>query len=120
MIRYWHEGVPLLAPTSYVTATESERALHCNGMGPKGMGFLVPDTMYLQNMEEAGKIHDWMYTFPEGKTQEVCDKTFLSNMYTMIEYSDSWGWVKWLKKRRAYKYYYSVKLAGSNHFSEQT
>lgn len=111
-------GARLLMPTSYATATQMERDEHCNGMGPKGLGFLVPDSIYFMNMEEPGNIHDWMYTFPEGRTKEVCDEVFLANMYAVIDAKhNQWGWVKWLRKRRARKYYHAVRLGGNEHFA---
>ena len=88
-------------------------------MGPKGRGFLVPDSMYFLNMTLAGDIHDWMYTFPEGQSKEVCDEFFLSNMYALIDAHGGWGWVKWLRKRRAIKYYHAVKMGGDSHFNSK-
>ena len=119
MVEYWDSKTQckLWAPTSYITASPEEISQHCNGMGPLGVGFLVPDTMYGLDVGEAGYIHDWMFTFPEGKTKEECDEMFLRNMNAIIEAQDSWSWVKWLRKRRAKKYYLAVKLGGDEHFA---
>ena len=36
----------LKAPKEYWDLTDDEKAEFCNGCGPKGYGYLVPDTMY--------------------------------------------------------------------------
>ena len=114
---YRYNGVDLRAPWSFIIASPAQRAKVCNGMGPKGAGWLVPDTFYGLRMTICGDIHDWMYTFghAEGFTQEQADDAFLTNMNLYID-GLSVPWLKWLRKRRAKKYWFAVRLGGEKHF----
>lgn len=111
----------LYIPESYGQATAEERRATI-GRGGCGAGEgwgdkLVPDTIYGLSMLDACKIHDWMYA--KGKTQEdkeEADRVFLNNMLRIIDYHTLNSWLKWLRKRRAYKYYDSVDHFGGPAF----
>ena len=111
-----YKGWAVRAPRSFFEADPEVRLQVCNGMGPKGYGWLVPDSMYLLEMGAAGDVHDWMYTHPEGRTQQECDDLFYDNMLSIIEQHDGWGLVQWLRRRRARLYYKAVQSGGAKHF----
>jgi len=116
-----HEMPKLRAPQSYHDATPEERAKVCNGCGVGGWkGLLVPDTIYGVTVTEACHIHDWMYhlgVFPVDKAR--ADEVFHQNLLSIInDHFKAWYLrpIKFLAKRRAYKYYLAVKLAGDSAF----
>jgi len=41
-----HKDFELFAPSIFWDLTPEERENYTNGCGPKGLGFLVPDTIY--------------------------------------------------------------------------
>ena len=104
------------APITYISASEQQKALICNGCGTKGLGgWLVPDTLYGLNITEECNIHDWMYH--EGETQEDkdhADLNFYHNILDKIE--QGYRIFKWLRRMRAKKYYLAVKLWGDTAF----
>ena len=108
----------LFAPESYWNATDDERNAVVGGCGPGGIGdWLVPDTVYFLSIKEACKIHDWMYAFGETAEDKVeADEVFLNNMIRIIDAETWFDWVKWLRKKRAYKYYWAVKNLGGPAF----
>lgn len=114
-----HEGWTVRVPESFLWADREEIARVCNGMGPKGRGLLVPDTMYGLDLGAAGDVHDWMYAFPENMTRRGCDDIFLENMNSIISQHKGWGWVQWLRRRRALKYYHAVRFGGAKHFNQR-
>jgi hypothetical protein len=99
----------------YSRALKIDKKKICNGCGPLSksgwLAWLIPDTMYGMDISEVCSIHDWMYHYGTGrKGKEIADETFLQNMYTLIS-QGSW-WLRWLRRRRAYKYYLAVKYFG--------
>ena len=103
----------LIAPSSYWGATKEERAKVCNGAGPAGRGWLVPDTMWGLSITEAANIHDWMYN--EGKDKKEADETFYKNCLLII--NKKGGWLAPLRRYRAHSYYLAVKYFGASSFS---
>ena len=106
----------LLAPQSYVNATEAEKAIVCNGCGTSGWkGKVVPETMWGLDISEACQRHDWMYH--HGKTQadkELADLVFLRNLVRII--NKKGGWLKWPRRYRAMTYYNFVADFGDAAF----
>jgi len=102
----------LYVPLSYTTATLSQRSAICNGCGSSKAKFdFVPDTIYGLCITAACHIHDWMYH--EGKTIEdkkEADRAFLNNLIRIID--NHGGLLKFLRRRRARKYYLAVKYFG--------
>lgn len=113
---YEYKGAIVRAPVSFIEATEEERSRVCNGMGAKGLGWMVPDTMYGLNVTAAGDIHDWTYEYPGLKSRESLDLLFYHNMLDIIKQHDGWRWVQWMRRRRALKYYKAVQVFGAKHF----
>ena len=113
-------GTALRAPLSYAQSTLAERTRHCNGMGPSGLGFLVPDTFWGLDMAICGDIHDWCYTFghQDGLTREQADEMFLDNMRTYVIANSNWL-TRRLRLRRAKTYHYFVTTGGAKHWRSQ-
>ena len=90
----------------------------CNGCGTSGWkGRLVPDTIWGLNITEVCNIHDWMYYFGRGRYgQALADDIMLVNMHAMI--SEGTWWLRWLRRRRAKKYYLAVKWFGKRAYME--
>jgi len=110
--------VKLYAPESYWEADPKVRAVVTGGCGPGKLGdWLVPDTLYGLSVRPACEIHDWMYAVGDTLSdKEEADRVFLNNMCRIIDANTSWGFLRWLRKRRAKKYYYAVKLFGGTSF----
>lgn len=107
----------LYAPASYWQIPPRERRIRYNGAGPKGYGWLVPDTLWGLSITDAANIHDHMYG--EGKNlkdKEEADRVFLNNMVRIIE-AETESWIfKWLRMRRANKYFWAVSTFGGPAF----
>ena len=112
---YLYCGARLTAPDSFLQAPQAIRDRYCNGMGPAGKGWLVPNTMYCLNVAEAGRIHDWQYSFPEGRARKEIDDLFFDNMVAIIDTGARW--LRWLRQRRAATYYAAVRAGGAKHFA---
>lgn len=107
----------LFAPESYYRLSEEDKAAICNGMGSANsiLSPIIPNTMYLLDVEECGNIHDFMYYI--GKTLEdkkEADRVFLNNMLRVIDAKG--GWLVWFRRSRARKYYLAVKYFGGPAF----
>jgi len=111
-----YQGI-LKAPESYWSLDPETKKEICNGVGPKGYGFLFPDTIWGLDVSEAADIHDYMYQI--GVTEEdrkKADKVFLDNMNAIIDSQSSWAWLTKLRKRRASLYYEAVSKFGKPAF----
>jgi len=105
----------LYAPESYWVASNSDRKKVCNGCGSKGFGWLVPNTIWGLSIKDCCDIHDWMYE--EGfdiEAKEKADRTFINNMLRKIK--DASKWLRWLRRKRAMKYYGVVVNFGGSSF----
>jgi hypothetical protein len=108
----------LTAPSGFWKLSKAEKESICNGAGPKGYGYLVPDTMWGLNCTPCFDIHDYCYhIWSDISGKEVADRLMLNNLYIWIDEksNQSWwtGWLRWARKRRAYKYYLAVKIGGN-------
>jgi hypothetical protein len=107
----------LYAPVEYWLLNPEEKSRICNGAGPKGYGWLVPDTLYGLSIKSAADIHDYMYYV--GTTlqdKQEADRVFLNNMLRIIEANTSFKPLAWLRTHRAYKYYWAVERFGGPAF----
>lgn len=112
----------LLLPVSFFefknNSSKQEFDLVCNGAGPKGFGLLVPDSMYFLDMKPVFDGHDYCYdTFKTKEGKELADMLMKVNMMSFIDDNSTscFGFgrsIKFLRKRRALKYYYAVDLGG--------
>ena len=89
-----------------------------NGIGSKGSWYnkLIPNTVYGLDISLASAPHDVGYHFGVSLVdKEIADADFLYNMYKIIEKDSCWL-LKWVRKRRAYKYYLAVSMLGDSAF----
>ena len=112
-------GAPRLwCPQSFALATADEIALVTNGCGSSSARFdYVPDTLYGLSIKRACIVHDWEYFV--GATHEdkqIADRRFLDNMLLLIDAGSAWQHTRWLRHRRAVKYYQAVRLGGGSAF----
>ena len=66
----------LFEPSGYTALSADEKSEICNGCGSKGLGWLVPNTIYGLNITDCCNIHDYMYS--QGATLK--DKEFYENL----------------------------------------
>jgi hypothetical protein len=63
------------------------------------------------------RIHDWMYLRGETlEDKEKADRVFLNNMLRTIDKHTNNSVLKWLRRRRALKYYTAVDTFGAPAF----
>lgn len=101
----------------YDELTPKQKAEICNGMGAKDsfLAKLIPDTIYGLDVSEAGNRHDFRYEV--GQTEEdkrLADRGFWEDLLTII--NNHGGWLAWLRRRRALKYYEAVHYYGDEAF----
>jgi hypothetical protein len=107
----------LYAPPEYWLLTPEEKARICNGAGPKGYGWAVPDTLYGLSIRSAADIHDYMYHVGTTLADKLeADRVFLNNMLRIIGAKTHFKWLAWLRTRRANKYYWAVDQFGGPAF----
>ena len=99
---------PLLAPAEFWLLTPDQLREVSNGMGPKGFGLLVPDTMWGLDVSICADIHDYMYSVAGGK--EIDDSTFRINLFSVIDHKG--GWLAPLRRNRARLYFWFVDNFG--------
>ena len=106
----------LFVHTTYEKATPNERDRVCNGCGSADAKFdFVPDTIYGLNINAACNPHDWAYS--KGKTWQdkfIADICFLANLLVII--TRHGGWLRWLRYKRALKYWMAVHEKGASAF----
>jgi len=107
----------LTAPEEYRDLTPEQRKNICNGCGPKGRGFLIPDTMYGLDISEVCDIHDFMYHMGETlEDKEEADRTMRNNLIRVIKHKTNFQLLEWLRLKRANTYYSFVKDLGGPAF----
>jgi len=87
-----------------------------NGLGASGdkFNFLIPDTIYGLDITITSLVHDWDY-YHRKEDRLIADNRFLKNMEILIN-KGSW-WLRFLRKRRAKKYYIAVRMFGSKAYA---
>lgn len=102
----------LYAPEGY------ERAKNCSCGSGRWIINPVPDTVWGLSIKEACCIHDYMYLVGvDQKDKEKADRVFLENMLKIIATNTKYGWLKWLRNRRAYLYFVAVhRFGGPNYW----
>ena len=96
----------------------------CNGVGSGLLAKVIPDTIWFMDATPSSDIHDWMYTEPEYfENDEIgfaykrkADRVFLNNICRQVDATKSWRWIKYLRKSRARKYYFTLKYFGGPAF----
>lgn len=106
----------LYAPEWYWKLPEDIRSKGRCGPG-RGLGEkLIPETIWGLSVTPACQIHDQMYE--KGETigdKESADRVFLNNMLRIIN-GNSNRFMRWLRTRRALKYYEAVRDFGGPAF----
>jgi len=109
------KSVLLYAPE--VVRKMSPRKFKSGGCGADGWKVdIVPDTIWGLNIRNSCRVHDAMYGFGidesglrgSEENKAHCDRVFLNNLLREINFADSWGWLKALRRRRAKTYYWAV------------
>lgn len=82
---YYDPETGLIAPASYLTNPIAVREAICNGAGPKGWGWSIPDSFLGRCVTQAANIHDWMYHFSRTEFEKfIADIVFLVNMVLLV------------------------------------
>jgi len=105
----------LRSSEGYQKLTPDMKARICNGCGAKGMFDFIPDTMYGMKICEACNIHDYDYFM--GKTisdKHKADLRFLGNLIILVNKGNVV--LRFLRRRRALKYYEAVRELGDKAF----
>lgn len=103
----------LLMPFAFRVAPPAVRARICNGAGPAGWGWIVPDTIWGLSITIAADIHDWMYTLGQTEAdRRQADLVFLHNMITLINAKQTSGILRAMRELRAIGYYLAVSWLG--------
>jgi hypothetical protein len=103
----------LMMPVSFRVAPPAVRARICNGAGPSGWGWIVPDTIWGLSITLAADIHDWMYTLGQTEAdRRQADLVFFHNMITLINARRTSGFMRTLRELRAIGYYLAVSWFG--------
>ena len=105
--------VKLISKYNYEHCPEQAKKRICNGCGEANSwkSRFVPETIYGLNIRECCNIHDYMYYFGVSEYGKIiADNVFLENMYILIK-NASW-WLRYVRRRRAKKYYLAVKWFG--------
>lgn len=113
------DGYNLAAPQSFWDADDELRNAIVGGCGPGGgIGdMLVPDRMWGLKVTAACKIHDWCFAGWNDKLGfELANDIFKNNLLRIIHQKKSCKFLKFLRKRRAIKYYGAVQFFGETAF----
>lgn len=105
-------------PKELEELSDEEIPYYWNGIGGEGCWYndFIPDTVWGLDISLASGPHDIAYHV--GETEEdrtKADEEFLRNMYKIIDKESTWA-LKWVRKRRVYKYYLSVRMFGKESF----
>lgn len=107
----------LFAPKGFWALTEQGKDEYCNGCGPKGIGGIIPDSIFGVDISMACNIHDYMYALGEtNEDKSEADRAFLNNMVRIIDAKSTWSWIKKLRIWMARKYYGAVAFLGGPAF----
>ena len=108
-----HDG--LLVPDGFKNLTKEVKDAICNGMGPKGWGWLVPDHFYGLDMSTCGNIHDFCYyQGGTGWDKITADMVFLHNMIRVVWLNKN---KKWRRYAMATRYFLAVFWGGKKSFN---
>lgn len=115
----YNPAARLIAPRAYWGLGPERKAQICNGAGPKGKGWTVPDTMYGKRVTEPCNVHDYMYHVGESILDKmVADLVLLINLLLTIVplHEPTWrAWcplktspLTWWRCKRALVYFLAV------------
>ena len=84
----------------------------CNGCGPKGYGWLIPDRLFLIDFNKACNIHDVMYQMLNIFTKDYSDDVFYKNLKRINKKKSKTKTGYYLRKPILKLYYLAVKKFG--------
>jgi hypothetical protein len=110
------EFAGMICLESYLVLSPEQKKRICNGIGAAtGLSSLMPSTIWGLDCSETGNIHDHGYAIGgTANDREVADKVFLHNLRVQI--SKGSKMLRWLRNKRAVKYYLGLRIGGSMHF----
>jgi len=91
-----------------------------NGIGREGAWYngLIPNTVYGLDISLTTADHDLAYALLRHLVdKKLADDRFYRNMCKLIDKESHWS-LKWLRKRRALKYYLAVRYFGFSAFNK--
>jgi len=100
----------LHAPAEWWQLSREEQLAMSNGCGPHAIEPLIPDSIFGLSIEEACRIHDFMYRPDQDFPKWTADIMFLGNLIDIIEAKG--GWLKLLRLHVALTYYKLVREFG--------
>jgi len=108
-----YKAAGVFAPASFWAKT-----VRPGGCGAGKLGdLLIPDSLWGLNVTFMCKIHDHMYgTGLTEEDREKADRVFRNNLMRWVAYKSKSGVLKWLRMRRAVKYYSAVRMFGGPPF----
>ena len=112
------EGFTLVAPTTFLNATQKEIENKTGGCGPGSIGdWFVPDTVYGESIFLACQSHDLIADpFPHLLDKKWADLTFLVNMTLLV--IDDGNTLDVLRLRRVMTYFEAVYFGGDDPFEK--
>ena len=100
-------------PAGYWGLSQAERAAMCNGMGPRGFGALIPESIYGLSITRAANIHDVAYAIGTTRAERLmADQDFLANVRSIIETHTRSALLRRLRRARAQWYYWTLRAVG--------
>lgn len=110
-----YKRADVFAPASFWAIPYGKRPGGC-GAGKFG-DLLVPDSLWGLNITFMCKIHDHMYSIGASEEdREVADRTFRNNLMRWVSRETDSSVLRWLRMRRAVKYYHAVRMFGGPAF----
>lgn len=109
----------LFVPPQVRALNEFEKNHFANGCGSAQAKFdFVPDTIWGLDISDACNVHDLCYYVadPDIEQKKEADRVFLNNLNRLINIHTKFPILKWLRRRRAMKYYLAVKYFGGPAF----
>ena len=110
-----------VSPQSYKKASKAKRNQVCNGCGPKGYDWFVPDNLLGIDITECCNIHDWMYKYGQNtKDKDWADTVFYINMHIAVAVpKNTWHTLRNCRCKLVRFYYEMVKKYGCDAFSKK-
>ncbi len=107
----------LMSCYAYQQLTPEEKSKICNGAGAAGQPIsrFIPNSLYFLDCTEVFNIHDFDYYRGRREVdKKEADRRLLSNLMILINRAG--GPLRWLRHRRALKYYEAVVELGHEAF----
>ena len=91
----------LIPPPGFDELTKEQRKEICNGCGPKGFGWAVPDTIWLLKIRKACQYHDYRWYIATCYADLLdANELMIDDVQTLIETGKQWSWLVAMRKSR--------------------